>query len=156
MTVLYLTLLDMCRSEVHRRGRHPSSHRRPFPERGWVQFLLLRLLHERPMHGYQLMEEMENRGYVRSGRFETGSAYTILNRMERYGLLSSTKDEGETGRMRRIYSMTQAGKEALKRGLESVIRQKRLMDELTEYYEKNFRAEGVRSGESDNERTEER
>ncbi len=108
------------------------------------------------MHGYQLMEELESRGYVRSGRFETGSVYTILNRMERYGLLSSTRDEGETGRVRRVYSVTQAGAKALKRGLESIIRRKRLMDELAEYYEEHFRAEDFRSGASNGERTKER
>lgn len=108
------------------------------------------------MHGYQLMEEMENRGYVSSGRFETGSVYTILNRMERHGLLSSTRNEGDTGRVRRVYSVTQAGNEALKRGLESIIQRKKLMDELADYYEEHFRAEGVQVGASNDERPEER
>ena len=108
------------------------------PERGWIQFLLLRLLHESPMHGYQLIESMEARGYVQSGRFETGSIYTILNRMEKRGLLSSVKSVGDNGRVRRIYSFTEVGEEALKRGLEGVIQRKTIMDELTEYYHQKF------------------
>jgi DNA-binding PadR family transcriptional regulator len=130
----------MCRPDNrHRRRRRPPRPHRPFPERGWVQFLLLRLLDEDPMHGYQLMEELEVRDYVRSGRFETGSIYTILNRMEERGLLSSTKSESETGRMRRVYDVTESGREVLKRGLESIIQRKKMMDELTEYYEERFR-----------------
>jgi len=123
---------------MHRRTRRRRPHHRSLPERGWIQFLLLRVLHERSMHGYQLIESMETRGYVQSGRFETGSIYTILNRMEKRGFLSSVKSTGETGRIRRIYSLTEAGEEALKRGLEGVIQRKTIMDELTEYYHKQF------------------
>lgn len=146
----------MCGPGGHHRRQRSPRHHRPFPERGWVQFLLLRLLDEEPMHGYQLMEELEERGYVRSGRFETGSVYTILKRMEGRGLLSSKKDEGETGRVRRIYTITTLGREALKRGLESVIRRKRLMDELAKYYEEHFRDDGDRDRTPDGERREER
>jgi DNA-binding PadR family transcriptional regulator len=117
-----------------KRRRHP----RTLPERGWIQFLLLRMLHERPMHGYQLIESMEARGYVQSGRFETGSVYTILNRMEKRGLLSSVKSSADTGRVRRVYSLTEAGLEALRRGLEVVIQRKAMMDELVEYYHETF------------------
>jgi len=62
-------------------GEHTRRHTGSHPERGWVQFLLLMLLNEKPMHGYQLAEELQTRGYVREGRFKTGSPYTILNRM---------------------------------------------------------------------------
>ena len=128
--------------QMHHRTRRRHRHPRTLPERGWIQFLLLRLLHETPMHGYQLIESMEVRGYVRSGRFETGSIYTILNRMEKRGLLSSVKS-AETGRVRRIYSITEAGEEALKRGLEGVIHRKTIMDELAEYYRQHFEDEAI-------------
>jgi len=138
LTVLYLTLLGMNRPHTHRRTRRRHPHPRTLPERSWIQFLLLRVLHERPMHGYQLIESMEARRYVQSGRFETGSIYTILNRMEKRGLLSSVKSAAETGRIRRIYSITEVGEEALKHGLEGVIQRKTIMDELTDYYQQKF------------------
>jgi DNA-binding PadR family transcriptional regulator len=124
----------------HRRHhtRRRYRHSRTLPERGWIQFLLLRVIHERPMHGYQLIESMESRGYVQSGRFDTGSIYTILNRMAKRGLLSSVKSAEETGRIRRIYSLTEVGEEALKRGLEGVIQRKTITDELTKYYHQKF------------------
>lgn len=121
-----------------RRFIHPH---RPLPERGWIQFLLLGLLYESPMHGYQLMEEMEKRGYVRSGRFKTGSVYTILSRMERRGWLSSKKYFSEAGRQRRIYTVTSLGRDALKTGLEHMLRRKKLLDELEKYYERHFQNE---------------
>jgi len=126
-------------------GCHPKKrvfhHHRPLPERGWIQFLLLGLLYEEPVHGYKLIEEMEDRGYVMPGRFRTGSIYTILNRMEKRGLLSSKQGKSESGRIRRIYTVTSLGRETLKRGLEHMLRRKKLLDELAEYYAKHFQDE---------------
>jgi len=78
--------------------------------------------------------------------------------MEMRGLLSSSKGKSETGRMRRIYRVTKMGREALKRGLESIIRRKKMMDELADYYEEHFQtdADGDQSSTPDTERREER
>jgi len=108
------------------------------PERGWVQFLLLMLLNENPMHGYQLNEELEKRKLVREGRFKTGSLYIILNRMEEKGVLSSTQEESDEGRPRRVYSITSEGKAHLKQGLEYMLRRKRFLDDVERYYVRYF------------------
>jgi len=123
-------------SGCHDNIRH--HHRRPLPERGWIQFLSLMMLNEEPMHGYQLKDEMERQGYVRDGRFDTGSLYTILNRMESRGDLSSTQELSEEGRTRRVYRVTDEGRRRLKAGLEYMLRRKRLLDELERYYETHF------------------
>lgn len=62
---------------------------------GWIQFLVLRVLYEKPMHGYQLIEEIKKQsgGYH---RLMPGPIYTILRRMEHKGLLRS-----EWGKIRR-------------------------------------------------------
>jgi len=122
------------------RRRHPPI-RRSLPERGWVQMLVLRVVHEAPMHGYQLIDELEGRGYVKSGRFETGSIYTILNRMEKRGLLSSKKMEAESGRVRRVYSVTEAGEAVLKEALRALMARKPVTDSLAEYYGRVFASE---------------
>ena len=128
--------------EHHRRSpiRHHNKNRghRTIPERGWVQLLSLRILHESPMHGYQLIDEMETRKFVESGRFETGSIYTILNRMEKHGLLTSEKRKGESGRFRRVYSITKDGEKTLVKGLRSMIQWRRVTEDLSTYYEKQF------------------
>ena len=145
----------MCRSDrSHLRRRHPPMRHRAFPERGWIQFLLLRLLYEEPMHGYQLIEELGGRGYTRPGRFQTGSIYTILKRMETRGMLTSEETRSETGRARRVYEVTQMGVEALKSGLEAVIRRKKLMDELASFYEEHFEGEKGEESTPDEEKME--
>jgi DNA-binding PadR family transcriptional regulator len=81
---------------------------------------------------------METRGFVESGRFETGSLYTILNRMEKHELLTSVKMKGESGRIRRVYSITEEGEKTLVKGLRSIIQWKKVSDELVDYYETQF------------------
>jgi len=110
------------------------------------------------MHGYQIMEELERRGYVKPGRFQTGSVYTILKRMEGRGLLRSHIELSDEDRERRIYSVIDDGEEALRRGLESILQRKKLMDNLVEYYKKRFQmaAEDERGHEPDNETNQER
>ena len=110
-----------------------------FPERGWIQFLFLRLLYEKPAHGYQLMEELQRRGFVQPGRLESGSVYTILRRMERRGLLASTWDENVSGPDRRVYRVTEEGVKALRSGLESLIARRAIMEDLLSFYNKHFK-----------------
>ena len=132
--MLYLTMLSM-RVKEERKGHH---NRGPHPERGYVQFLLLLLLNEEPMHGYHLAEELQSRRYVREGRLKTDSLYTILNRMEEKGSLTSTHEESESGRPRRVYSITEDGKLHLKNGLQYMLHRKQFLDEMEQYYRKHF------------------
>ncbi len=108
-----------------------------YPERGWIQFLLMRILYEKPMHGYQLLEEIEQRsgGYH---KLEPGSIYTLLRRMEERGFLESKWEKVEGGPDRRIYHLTDKGIEALKMGLESIIKRKMLFEDLAKFYRENF------------------
>ena len=134
--------------------RHPHRHG-SFPERGWVQFLVLRILYERPTHGYQLIEELEDRGYVVKGRFKTGSIYTILKRMEHRGLLSSEEERSTSGRPRKTYRVTSMGVEALKMGLRGIIRRKQVMDDLASFYQEQFPDEAA-EGDTPDEENEQR
>jgi len=126
----------MCDCPGGCREAHHRHH--ALPERGWIQFLLLLLLNEEPMHGYQLISTMEERGLVREGRFRTGSVYTILNRMEEYGLLRSSHGESDAGRTRRVYEITEEGRGHLKTGLEYMLRRKRVLDHMEDYYRRHF------------------
>lgn len=130
-------MLGMCDCPGHNQDirRH---HMHQLPERGWIQFLALMMLNDRPMHGYQLKDVMERQGYVREGRFKTGSLYTILNRMEQHGYLVSTQEQSAEGRTRRVYRVTDEGLSRLKTGLEHMLRRKRLLDKLEEYYKTRF------------------
>jgi len=90
------------------------------------------------MHGYKLINEMEEREFVELGRFMTGSIYTILNRMEKRELLTSENKEADSGRIRRVYSITEKGEGVLVKGLKAMIKRKKIADELSDYYNKSF------------------
>ncbi len=118
----------MChKMRSHRCGLEPIS---------LIQLLTLRILYEKPMHGYQIMEEISK---ITSGLYapETGVMYTILRRMERRGLLSSKWEKG-SGADRRVYTLTKEGIEVLKRRLEILKERKRIIEELLRFYEKKF------------------
>ncbi|MCJ7730805.1 PadR family transcriptional regulator [Candidatus Bathyarchaeota archaeon] len=104
----------------------------------------------KPMHGYQLNEVLEERKLVIEGRFRTGSLYTILNRMEEKGVLNSTQEESDEGRSRRVYSITPMGRTHLKQGLEYMLRRKRFLEEMEQYYNRYF-PDAQDNGEQENE-----
>jgi len=108
-----------------------------YPERGWIQFLIMRVLYEKPMHGYQLLEEIEERSHG-CHKLEPGSIYTLLRRMEERGLLESKWEKVEGGPDRRVYRLTSKGIEALKMGLTSIVKRKKLFEDLVNFYHENF------------------
>lgn len=115
-----------------------------YPERGWMQFLILRIIYETPTYGYKIMEVLEERSFG-GYRLETGSIYTLLRRMEHAGLLESEWEHAEaSGPDRRIYKVTKRGAEALRSGLETIIKRKTMMDDLARFYRENFAEEGKR------------
>jgi DNA-binding PadR family transcriptional regulator len=73
--------------------------------RGNVRAALLALLAERPMHGYEMIQELDNRtGGV--WRPSPGSVYPTLQMLEDEGHLTSEEQGGK-----RLFSLTDAGRE---------------------------------------------
>jgi DNA-binding PadR family transcriptional regulator len=75
--------------------------------RGDVRTALLRLISEKPMHGYDLIRELEER----SGgmwRPSAGSIYPTLQMLEDEGLVKSEEQDGK-----RVYTITDAGRTEL-------------------------------------------
>ncbi len=92
----------------HRGWFGPPWARFPRARRGDVRAALLRLLSERPMHGYDVIRELE----ARSGglwRPSPGSVYPTLQLLEDEGLVAAEEREG-----RRVYSLTEAGRAAVR------------------------------------------
>lgn len=74
--------------------------------------LLLALLAGGPHHGYQLALELEQR----SGgafRFNHGTLYPILHKLEQEGLIQGDWLDEQTKRKRKSYSLTEAGRDRL-------------------------------------------
>jgi DNA-binding PadR family transcriptional regulator len=88
------------------RGRGPGRRRRG---RGDVRAAILALLAERPMHGYEMIQELE----ARTGgvwRPSPGSVYPTLQLLEDEDLIT-----GEEGEGRRRFALTDAGRAAAER-----------------------------------------
>ena len=97
-----------------RRGRRGP--RRTFFRQGEVRLALLSLLEDGDAHGYELMKRLAER----SGgmyRASAGTVYPVLQQLEDEDLVRAREEEGK-----RIYSLTDAGREELDRNREAVAR----------------------------------
>jgi PadR family transcriptional regulator, regulatory protein PadR len=76
------------------------------------ELLILAALRRGPRHGYQvaLQVEQQSGGYF---RFNHGTLYPILHRLEQEGLIAGGWSDPEEGRARKEYALTAAGREHL-------------------------------------------
>ena len=74
--------------------------------------LLLSILAERESYGYEIIQKVRE---LSGGRIEwsDGMLYPVLHRLEREGLIESEWKEAATGRDRKYYSLSSAGRKAL-------------------------------------------
>ncbi len=70
--------------------------------------LLLCLVGQQPMYGYQIIKELERRsqGYF---RFKEGTLYPALHRLERAGLIQGKWQLLPSGQQRKYYYITDKG-----------------------------------------------
>jgi PadR family transcriptional regulator PadR len=82
--------------------------------RGSVNVLILGLLEEQRMYGYQLSKELRRRsqGYF---EFKEGTLYPALHRLEQEGLVHGQWEVVEEGPSRKYYHLTDKGREELAR-----------------------------------------
>jgi DNA-binding PadR family transcriptional regulator len=108
-----------------------------YPEKRWLQFMILRVICEKPSYGYDVIKEIEA---ISNGRHQvkSGTMYTTLRRMEQEKLLTSEWKKSKEGPDKRIYKITQKGKLFLKKWLEMVIERKKMMDKMANFYERYF------------------
>ena len=80
--------------------------------KGSIDYLLLCLITQQPMYGYQILKELEGRsqGYF---KLKEGTLYPALHRLERTGLLAGRWQVLSGGRQRRYYHITEKGRSVL-------------------------------------------
>jgi len=80
--------------------------------KGSTDHLLLSLIGQEPMYGYQLIKEISKRseGYF---EFKEGTLYTALHRLERKGLVEGKWDLISNVQERRYYYLTKKGRRVL-------------------------------------------
>ena len=76
--------------------------------------MVLRLLAEKPMYGYQIVKELQIRseGYF---DLEQGTLYPALHRLEKDGLVQGKWEVVEDGPSRKYYYITEEGRQELEK-----------------------------------------
>ena len=80
--------------------------------KGVLDVCLLALVDQQVVYGYELARRLGEHGLPVAG----GSTYPLLARLERNGWLTSEARPSETGPVRKYYSLTKAGAQALDEG----------------------------------------
>ena len=85
---------------------HGSWHDRPF-QKGDLKYVILGLIADRPVHGYEVIRVMEERSH---GFYapSPGAVYPTLQFLEEAGYVSSSDHDGK-----KIYTITEEGKRFL-------------------------------------------
>lgn len=80
--------------------------------KGSTDSLLLYLIVQQPMYGYQIIKELEGRskGYF---KFKEGTLYPALHRLERVGLIAGKWRMLPSGQQRKYYHITDKGRLSL-------------------------------------------
>jgi PadR family transcriptional regulator PadR len=79
--------------------------------------MLLKLLQEQDMYGYQMIEELSRRS-DQTFLLKAGTLYPLLHDLWRQGLVVCYEKTADTGRVRKFYSLTKDGHATLEEKVE--------------------------------------
>lgn len=97
--------------------------------RGHIDTIILRLLQEEDMYGYQIYKAILERS---NGEYELKepTMYTSLRRLEAQGCITSRWGEETQGGRRRYYNVTESGRELYQKGKAEWEFARRIIDTL--------------------------
>ena len=98
-------------------------------KRATSPLVVLRLLAEKPMYGYELTQAMKQRS---NGAFTLSLLYPVIYRLEEQGYVEVVHTEVVDGRARSYYGITEQGTEYLKTTLEDYKSISKVFEELME------------------------
>lgn len=79
---------------------------------GSTNLLLLSLLEETDMYGYEIIKKLELKS-DKTFQFKEGTLYPVLHKLENKGYVKSYMSKGDTGKERKYYQITNSGKKQL-------------------------------------------
>jgi DNA-binding PadR family transcriptional regulator len=94
-----------------------------------MRYPFLALLSDGSRHGYELKQELERRFGAVLAPLNAGQVYTTLQRLERDGLVTG-EDVPDDNRQKRVYSLTDAGRDTLQEWVRTPATASRLRDEF--------------------------
>jgi DNA-binding PadR family transcriptional regulator len=87
-----------------------------------AELAILSLVAEQPRHGYEIEQVIEARGMRDWTEIGFSSIYYLLNKLEKAGLIESQLQQPEgKGPARKVYTVTQAGRQAHFQGIFEVL-----------------------------------
>ena len=84
-------------------------------KRATSPLVVLAILREKPMYGYEISSEMKKRS---KGKFTVAILYPVLYRLEEQGFVETAGTQVIDGRARSYYRITKAGEAHLKQSVE--------------------------------------
>ena len=81
--------------------------------KGSTAMLILKLLEDCDMYGYQMIEELRRRS-DHTFDLKAGTLYPLLHSLEQQGFVIAWEEDAELSRPRRYYHLTDSGKAQLK------------------------------------------
>jgi len=97
------------------RGRQQRGRMGRIFEQGDLKYVILRLLNEKPRHGYEIIKELEDR-FGGAYSPSPGTVYPTLTMLEDLGYASVAPDDGG----RKVYGITDSGRAYLEEHAETV------------------------------------
>jgi DNA-binding PadR family transcriptional regulator len=102
----------------------------------FIEPALLQLLSERPMHGYELLEEIPALAREER-RVELGNLYRLLRSLEEEGVVASVWDESLAVPAKRVYRRTPSGTALLSAWAAALNEARGLVTAFLERHERN-------------------
>jgi PadR family transcriptional regulator PadR len=99
----------------------------------YIQPCILLGLHLKASYGYELIQNIQRFGFV-EGNAPPGMIYRHLRQLEQDGLVSSKWETEGTGPAKRVYNITNEGKEVLIIWIEYMKKQAKNLNDFIEAY----------------------
>ncbi|MDQ2982857.1 MAG: helix-turn-helix transcriptional regulator [Actinomycetota bacterium] len=100
----------------------------------FVEPSVLLLLRGRPMHGYELLERLEEAGV--EARIDVGNVYRLLRALEDEGVVTSEWSADLPGPAKRTYELTDNGRRLLEQWAEALRGARGTIDDFLDRYDK--------------------
>ena len=93
-----------------------------------LQPSILTLLANRDMHGYVIIQELENKNLFQCEKYDNAGIYRTLKSLEEKALVSSEWEFDATGPAKKIYKINSSGKECLANWIRTLEDYKKTID----------------------------
>ncbi|MFW6134994.1 MAG: PadR family transcriptional regulator [Elusimicrobiota bacterium] len=100
----------------------------------FMEVYLLLLLYKEVTHGYALAEELTHFGFSKE-EFNIGTLYRTLRKMEKASLVTSFWEKGAQGPRKRVYTISDKGKEELTVWIQTLKNRKKRIEKLINSYD---------------------